>query len=74
MGKVSMKNSATSDASILSENSFETHLSMESRMRKIRTSGLTRGRTSAVIGLGLSFRGVLSLIIPNYPPNYLLVF
>ena len=33
------------------ENSSEPHLSMESRMREIRTSGLTRGRTSAVIGL-----------------------
>ena len=45
-----MKNSAISDSSILNENSYETHLSMESRMREIRTSGLTRGRTSAVIG------------------------
>ena len=35
------------------------NIGLESRMREIRTSGLTRGRTSAVIGKCLSSRGVL---------------
>ena len=50
MGKATMRSSTNSVSSTLNENSYENHLSMESRMREICTSGLTRGRTSAVIG------------------------
>ena len=50
MGKATMRSSTNSVSSTLNENSYENHLSMESRMREICTSGLTRGRTSAVNG------------------------